>query len=213
MADLALVAEGAKEEDAPAAVNSSGLRVHVTDRKHFGATLLHATGSAEHLDQLRTLAERKGMTLQADGLRKGRRLMAAKEEDIYDALGLPFIEPELREGRGEIERALKGELPELVTDRDLRGILHCHTDASDGTETLETMANATLKRGFQYFGVADHSKSAHYAGGLSVEQIEEQHREADRLNSKFGKEFRILKGIESDILADGSLDYPDEVLD
>jgi DNA polymerase (family 10) len=212
VADLALVAEAAKAEDTPAAFNSSGLRVHVTDRKHFGATLLHVTGSTEHLNQLRTLAERKGMTLQADGLRKGRRLVAAKEEDIYDALGLPFIEPELREGRGEIEWAQKSELPELVTDRDLRGILHCHTDASDGTETLETMANATRKRGFQYFGVADHSKSAHYAGGLSLEQIEEQHREADRLNRKFGKEFRILKGIESDILAEGSLDYPDDVL-
>jgi DNA polymerase (family X) len=212
VADLALVAEGVKEEGAPAALNSSGLKVHVTDRKHFGATLLHATGSAEHLDQLRTLAERKSMTLQADGLRKGRRLMAAKEEDIYEALGLQFIEPELREGRGEIERALKGELPELVTDRDLRGILHCHTDASDGTETLKMMANATRKRGFQYFGVADHSQSAHYAGGLSPEEIDAQHREANRLNKSFGKEFRILKGIESDILADGSLDYPDEIL-
>jgi DNA polymerase (family 10) len=213
VADLSLVAEAAEEEDTTAAPNSSGLKVHVTDRKHFGATLLHATGSPEHLDQLRTLAERKGMTLQADGLQKGPRLVTAKEAEIYHALGLPFIEPELREGRGEIERALKGELPELVTDRDLRGILHCHTDASDGTETLETMANATRKRGFQYFGVADHSKSAHYAGGLSLEQIKEQHREADRLNRKFGKEFRILKGIESDILADGSLDYPDDVLD
>jgi hypothetical protein len=127
--------------------------------------------------------------------------------------GLPSIEPELREGRGEIERALKGKLPKLVADRDLHGILHCHTDASDGTETLETMANATRKRGFQYFGVADHSKSAHYAGGLSLEQIDEQHREADRLNRKFRTEFRILKGIESDILADGSLDYPDDVLE
>ena len=212
VADLALVAEGVQEEGAPVALNSSGLKIHVTDRKHFGATLLHATGSAEHLDQLRTLAERKSMTLQADGLRKGRRLMAAKEEDIYEALGLQFIEPELREGRGEIERALKGELPELVTDRDLRGILHCHTDASDGTETLKMMANATRKRGFQYFGVADHSQSAHYAGGLSPEEIDAQHREANRLNKSFGTEFRILKGIESDILADGSLDYPDEIL-
>jgi DNA polymerase (family 10) len=153
------------------------------------------------------------MKLQADGIRKGRRLVAATEADIYDALGMPFIEPELREGRGEIDRALKRKLPTLVTDRDLHGILHCHTDASDGTETLETMANATRKRGFQYFGVADHSKSAHYAGGLSIDQIEEQHREADRLNKRFGKEFRILKGIESDILADGSLDYPDDVLE
>ena len=104
---------------------------------------------------------------------------------------------------GEIERALKRKLPKLVTDDDLRGILHCHTDASDGTETLETMAKARRDRGFEYFGVADHSKSAHYAGGLSVEQIE--HPEADRLNKKSGKDFRILKGIESDILADGSL--------
>jgi DNA polymerase (family 10) len=212
VADLALVAETARPEDAPA-LGSGGLEVHLADRKHFGAVLLHATGSTEHLEQLRALADQKGMKLEADGLRKGRRLIAAGEEDIYHALGLPFIEPELREGRGEIERALEGKLPKLVTDRDLHGILHCHTDASDGTETLETMANATRKRGFQYFGVADHSKSAHYAGGLSLEQIDEQHREADRLNRKFGTEFRILMGIECDILADGSLDYPDGVLE
>jgi DNA polymerase (family 10) len=212
VADLALVAETPSLEGGPAILNTSGLKVHLTDRKHFGASLLQATGSAEHLDELRSLAEKSGMRLEADGLHKGRRLVAAKEEDIYRALGLPFIEPELREGIGEIERALEGKLQKLVTDQDLRGILHCHTDASDGTETLETMAKATRDRCFQYFGVADHSKSAHYAGGLSVEQIEEQHREADRLNKRFGRGFRILKGIESDILADGSLDYPDEVL-
>jgi DNA polymerase (family 10) len=186
--------------------------VFLADRKHFGAALLQATGSSEHLGQLRELAATNKMTLEADGLRKGRTLIAASEQDIYKALGLQFIEPELREGRGEIERSLKGKLPKLVADGDLHGILHCHTDASDGTETLETMANATRKRGMQYFGVADHSKSAHYAGGLSLEQIREQHTQADRLNKSFGKDFRILKGIESDILADGSLDYPDEVL-
>jgi DNA polymerase (family 10) len=213
VADLALVAEAPDLEDAPVILDSSGLKVHLTDRKHYGASLLQATGSPEHLEGLRSLAEKKGMQLEADGLHKGRSLVAGTEEDIYHALGLPFIEPELREGRGEIERALKDGLPKLVTDRDLRGILHCHTDASDGTETLETMARATRDRGFQYFGVADHSKSAHYAGGLSVEQIEDQHREADRLNKRFGREFRILKGIESDILDDGSLDYPDDVLE
>jgi DNA polymerase (family 10) len=212
VADLALVAEASRPDDAAATPTPSGLKVLVTDKKHFGATLLHATGSIEHLEQLGALAGRRGMKLEAQGLRNGRSLVAAKEEDIYDALGLPFIEPELREGRGEIERALNGVMPKLVTDRDLHGILHCHTVASDGTETLETMADATRKRGFQYFGVADHSKSAHYAGGLSLEEIDEQHREADRLNKKFGKEFRILKGIESDILADGSLDYPNNVL-
>jgi DNA polymerase (family 10) len=153
------------------------------------------------------------MRLEADGLHKGRTLIAEDEVAIFRALGLPFIDPELREGRGEIDLALKGKLPKLVTDNDLRGILHCHTDASDGTETLETMAKATRQRGFEYFGVADHSKSAHYAGGLSVEEIAQQHREADRLNKRFGKDFRILKGIESDILADGSLDYPDDVLE
>src|SRR6185369_1316663 len=165
-----------------------------------------------HIEQLQAIAAEKGMRLEADGVLKGRTLIAGDEADIYRALGLPFIDPELREGRGEVELALKGKLPKLVTDDDLRGILHCHTDASDGAETLETMAKATRQRGFEYFGVADHSKSAHYAGGLSVEEIAEQHREADRLNKRYGKDFRILKGIESDILADGSLDYPDEVL-
>lgn len=141
---------------------------------------MFATGSAAHIEQLRTLAAEKQMRLEADGLHKGRTLIAGEEAEIYRALGLPFIDPELREGRGEIEAGLKGKLPKLVTDQDLRGILHCHTDASDGTETLETMAKATRQRGFEYFGVADHSKSAHYAGGLSVEEIAQQHREADR---------------------------------
>jgi DNA polymerase (family 10) len=210
--DYTIVAE-APAGKKPALVESCGLWVHVADRGHFGAVLMHATGSAAHLEGLRVLARQLGMSLQPDGLHKGGSVVAANEEDIYRALGLSFIEPELREGRSEIERALDGKLPKLVTDRDLQGILHCHTDASDGTETLEAMAKATRERGFEYFGVADHSKSAHYAGGLSIEQIEEQHHEADRLNKKSGKDFQILKGIESDILADGSLDYADEVLD
>ena len=210
--DLAIVAESTKAEET-AMQPAEGLQVRVSDRKHFGAALLFATGSAAHIEQLQALAAEKGLRLGADGLHKGRMLIAGEEAEIYCALGLPFIDPELREGRGEIEAALKGKLPKLVTDQDLRGILHCHTDASDGAETLETMAKATRQRGFEYFGVADHSKSAHYAGGLSVEEIAQQHREADRLNKRFGKDFRILKGIESDILADGSLDYPDEVLE
>lgn len=210
--DLAIVAEAAKVEKT-SMQSAEGLQIRVSDRKHFGAALLFATGSAGHIEQLQALAAEKGMRFDADGLHKGRTLIAGEEADIYQALGLPFIDPELREGRGEVEAARKGKLPKLVTDQDLRGILHCHTDASDGTEALETMAKATRRRGFEYFGVADHSKSAHYAGGLSVEEIAQQHREADRLNKRFGKDFRIFKGIESDILADGSLDYPDEVLE
>jgi len=208
--DLTIVAEA---PDAGKASTGDGLRIRLSDRKHFGAALLFATGSAAHVEQLQALAAEKGMRLETDGLHKSRTLIAGDEADIYRALGLPFIDPELREGRGEVELALKGKLPKLVTDMDLRGILHCHTDASDGTETLEMMAKATRERGFEYFGVADHSKSAHYAGGLSVDEIAQQHREADRLNKRFGKDFRILKGIESDILADGSLDYGDDVLE
>ena len=211
--DLAIVAEAPETAKAPNTSPDDGLQIRLSDRKHFGATLLFATGSAAHIEQLRTLAAEKEMRLEADGLQRGRILIAGDEAEIYRALGLPFIDSELREGRGEVELALKGKLPKLVTDDDLRGILHCHTDASDGTETLETMAKATRQRGFEYFGVADHSKSAHYAGGLTVEEITQQHREADRLNKRFGKDFRILKGIESDILANGSLDYDDEVLE
>ncbi|KYG98516.1 DNA polymerase/3'-5' exonuclease PolX [Bradyrhizobium sp. DOA1] len=211
--DLSIVAEIPKAGKAAKPPPTDGLQICLSDRKHFGAALLFATGSAAHIEQLRTLAAENEMRLEADGLHKGRTLIAGEEAEIYRALGLPFIDPELREGRGEIEAALKGKLPKLVTDQDLRGILHCHTDASDGTETLETMAKATRQRGFEYFGVADHSKSAHYAGGLSVEKIAQQHREADRLNKRFGKDFRILKGIESDILAAGSLDYDDDVLE
>jgi DNA polymerase (family 10) len=209
--NLSLVAE-TSDPGQPTLLESGGLNVHLTAHKQFGASLLFATGSKSHLEELRILADRKGFRLDSGGLHKGHKVIADEEKYIYRAPGLPFIEPELREGRGEIERALKGKLPKLVNDEDLRGILHCHTDSSDGTESFETMAQATRERGFEYFGLADHSKSAHYAGGLSIEQIREQHREAGRLNKKFGKDFRILKGIESDILADGSLDYPDDVL-
>ncbi len=138
--DLAIVAEVAKS-DKTSTPSSEELQVRVSDRKHFGAALLH-------IEQLRALAGEKGTRLEADGLHKSRTLVAGEEADIYRALGLPFIDPELREGRGEVELALKGKLPKLVTDKDLRGILHCHTDASDGTETLETMAKATRQRGF-----------------------------------------------------------------
>jgi DNA polymerase (family 10) len=194
--------------------NQSQLAVHLTDKRHYGAALLLATGSEEHLNQLREIAAARGMTLDEKGLRKGDKVIASKtEEEIYRALGLSFIEPELREGRGEITLAQKGKLPTLVADADLRGILHAHTDRSDGADTLEVMAEATRERGYSYFGVADHSRSAHYAGGLSLEEIAEQHADIERLNRRYGKDFRIFKGIESDILADGSLDYPHEILE
>ncbi|MDG4887752.1 DNA polymerase/3'-5' exonuclease PolX [Mesorhizobium sp. WSM4887] len=210
VADLALVAQGKKRTE----IEQSTLRLVVTDKKHFGASFLEATGSAAHLEQLRMCAAERGFALKPDGLYRGRKLIASvTEEEIYDALGLQFIEPELREGRDEVERAARRQLPTLVRDEDLHGILHSHTTASDGTETHEAMAEATRERGFEYYGVADHSQSAHYAGGLTLQEIAEQHREADRLNKRYDGKFRILKGVEADILADGSLDYPDHVLE
>lgn len=134
------------------------------------------------------------------------------EEEIYQLLGIPYIEPELREGRGEIKRALEGTLPkQLVTLSDLKGILHNHSTYSDGKNTLEEMAIACKNSGYEYLGICDHSKSAGYAGGLSIERVQEQQDEIKTLNVKLSP-FKIFSGIESDILSDGSLDYPDEVL-
>jgi DNA polymerase (family 10) len=213
--DFAVVAQAPALEGGQTVLPGGGtLAVHLSDAAHYGAALLFATGSQAHLEALQSLALQKGLHLDPKGLRRGRKTVAARtEQEIYAALGLPFIPPELREGRDEIDRAIAGRLPRLVEDGDLRGILHAHTDLSDGVDTLEVMAQATRSRGCQYFGVADHSKSAHYAGGLSTDEISAQHRAIDTLNKRFGKGFRIFKGIESDILSDGSLDYPDAVLD
>jgi DNA polymerase (family X) len=212
--DLSLVAEVGKLPGGPKAITAGGqLTAHLTDAPHYGVTLLLATGSDAHVTGLRAVAGERNMILDEKGLRRGRKVVAAAtEEAIYKALGIRIVPPELREGRDEIARALAGALPELVMDSDIAGILHAHTDRSDGIDTLETMAEATHSRGYQYFGVCDHSKSTHYAGGLSVEEIAEQQAEADALNRKYGSAFRIFKGIESDILPDGSLDYPDDVL-
>ena len=213
ISDVSIVAQITNAKNAAGEIKGSGLQLHVAAKRHFGAALLHATGSSAHIEQLAALAKRKALRLDAKGLWKGCALVGGvTEREIYEGLGLQYIEPELREGADEIAKAAKSSLPRLVTDADLRGILHAHTVASDGVDTLDAMAQATRKRGYSYFGVADHSKSAHYAGGLSLAEIDEQHRAIERLNKRFGKEFRIFKGIESDILADGSLDYPDDVL-
>jgi DNA polymerase (family X) len=207
ISDLSLVVEAPHVSEQATITPGSLLKIHLTDPAHFGATLLHATGTGRHYEQLQYLAIANGKTLDERGLHRGRKTLARKtEQEIYAALGLPFIEPELREGEDEIVRARTHDLTQLVTDNDLRGILHAHTDLSDGVDTLETMAKATRERGYEYFGVADHSKSAHYAGGLSIAEVAEQHRIIDRLNRRYGDDFHVLKGIESDILPDGSLD-------
>jgi DNA polymerase (family X) len=215
VADLTLVAEAAGLQGPPEILQASAeLSVHLAGPRSYGIALLHATGSERHIGALGTLAAAKGLSLEKDGLRRGSKIVASKTEAaIYRALGLPLIAPELREGSDEIELALAGRLPCVVGDGDIRGILHAHTVLSDGVNTLAEMAEAVRDRGYAYFGVADHSQSAHYAGGLSLEEVAQQHAEIERLNDRYDGTFRIFKGIEADILPDGSLDYPDDVLD
>ena len=213
VANMALVAVAPvkKVESVP---TTGEIELSIAPADRFGAALLFATGSTAHLDQLRARAAAKSLTLANDGLRAGKKIVAARtEQDIYAALGLQYIEPELREGGIEIGLAAKRRLPKLVSDGDIRGIIHIHTDQSDGVHTLEDMTRATIERGYQYLGISDHSKSTHYAGGLSLEQIEAQRQEVARLNKHYGnKTFHIFHVIESDILTDGSLDYPASVL-
>jgi DNA polymerase (family X) len=214
VSDLCLVAEAPGVKTGAQKIQASEqFTIYLTDTSCYGITLLLATGSHAHLESLRALAKTRDLVLDESGLRRGRKIIASKDENvIYAALDLPFIEPELRESGNEVSLALEGRLSELVTDRDIQGILHAHTELSDGADTLEKMAAATRSRGYTYFGVADHSQSAGYAGGLKIEEIADQHAAIERLNKSYGGEFRVFKGIESDILPDGSLDYPDEVL-
>ena len=197
VSDLAVVAEVKQLEGAPRTVTSGELSVYITDPKHFGMSLLRATGSRRHLGLLEQRAAARGMVLAPEGLRRGRKIVAAETEGrIYKALELQYIEPELREGLDEIALAEAYQIPRLVTLDDLRGVLHAHTNASDGVDTLEAMAEASIACGYGYLGITDHSKTAHYAGGLSVAEIDEQHAEIDRLNAFYGDRFRIFKGIE-----------------
>lgn len=164
----------------------------------FYSALMQHTASPEHLKQLHTLH----LSIPEH---------AHSEESAFEKMGLQYIEPELREGRGEILLAQHNKIPALVEMSDLRGILHNHSTWSDGMHTLEEMAKHCHKLGYEYFGICDHSQSAFYANGLKPDRIRAQQEEIDALNEKMGP-FRIFKGIESDILHDGSLDYEDEVL-
>ena len=173
--------------------------VFLTSEADAGLTLVRATGSADHVAQLESrLAGRDGPW--------------GDEERVYRAAGLPWIPPELREGMGEIEAAAAGRLPRLLEQRDLKGLLHCHTNYSDGTTTVAEWADACRAAGYEWMGITDHSQSSAYAGGLRAEDVARQHAEIDAANRRF-RDFRVLKGVEADILADGSLDYGPAVLD
>jgi DNA polymerase (family 10) len=178
-----------------------------------GAVLVQATGNDAHLRELATYAAAKGFTLNAAALWRGSQFVATPDEQtFYRALGLSFIPPELREGKDEVALASKGDLPPLVNQSDLKGFLHCHTSYSDGSNTVEQLALACKEAGYDYLGVTDHSQAAAYAGGLQPGDLARQAEEIDQVNSRLGG-FRVLKGVEADILQDGRIDYDERVLE
>lgn len=187
--------------------------VRVVHEDEFGAALQYFTGSKEHNIHLREIAKKKGLKISEYGIFKGdKKIGGQREEEIYQILGMDWIPPELRENRGEIEAAREGKLPKLIERSDIKGDLHNHSNWSDGIPTFEEMARHAMKMGYKYLVVSDHSKSLHVANGLKDEELLEEIEEIDKLNKEF-KGFVLLKGTEVDIKADGSIDFPDKLLE
>jgi DNA polymerase (family 10) len=205
-----VVESGDQDADTCAVELSSGITatLYAVLPERAGSAMLRATGSAAHVQELERLAAQRGLALA--GMR------ARSEAEVYEQLGLPYIPPELREGEGEGENAIQaaqtGRLPlDLVAADDVCGALHCHTVYSDGKHTIEEMARAAEALGYSYLTITDHSPTAHYAGGLSIDRLEAQWDEIARVQERVG--IRLLRGTEADILADGSLDYPIDILE
>jgi DNA polymerase (family X) len=195
-------------------VDGARLAFRCVSPRHFAAALWRATGSDEHLALVRSRLAERGIELLGDELRaEGGAIPITDEQMLYGAAGLDFVPPELREAEGEIDAAARHVLPNLVEATDVRGVLHCHTLYSDGKSSVREMAEAARARGWSYLGVSDHSAAAFYASGMSVDRLLEQHDEIDALNEELVPNgFRVLKGVEADILVDGRLDYGPEIL-
>ncbi|MGB9642354.1 MAG: DNA polymerase/3'-5' exonuclease PolX, partial [Candidatus Ratteibacteria bacterium] len=186
--------------------------LRVVEPESYGAALQYFTGSKEHNIKLRTIAKEKGLKISEYGVFKGEYRIAGKtEEEIYKIFGMPLIPPELREDRGEIEAAIAGKLPHLVEYADIRGDFHIHTNYSDGISTIEEIVKKAIEMGYHFIGLCDHSQTSKFAGGLPIERLRERNREIERIARKY-PQIKIFKGAEVDILGDGTLDYPDEVL-
>ncbi len=195
---------------------NSGIQcdLRVVSDSEYPFALHHFTGSKDHNVRMRSLAKSKDMKMNEYGIYKGKSKKSLKcknEKDIFKTFGLDYIEPELREDMGEIDAATGGILPNLIEGTDLKGVIHVHSDYTDGEATIEEMALAARSHGYEYIAICDHSQNLSMVGGLKPARIKRQHKEIDELNRGF-KSFKILKGIEVDILADGSLDYNDKIL-
>lgn len=186
--------------------------LRTVSEKEFPFALYYFTGSKEHNVEMRTIAKKASYKINEYGLFKGDRFIPCRDEaEIFKRLGFHYIPPELREGEGEFEVAKRGDLPELVEEKDIRGVFHVHSNYSDGVASLEEMIAAAQKLCYEYVGISDHSQSAKYAGGLEPSRLKEQRKEIEKLQRKY--KIRIFWGIESDILGDGKLDYPDSILE
>ena len=192
--------------------NGMNADLRVVDGSCFGAASHYFTGSKQHNIKIRTIAIKKHLKVSEYGVFRGKKKIAGKtEEEVFAALGLDYIPPEIREDTGEIELAAKRNLPVLVERKDIRGDLHVHSNYSDGSYSIEEMASAAKEMGYEYIAITDHSRSTRVAGGLKEKELIKQMKEIDTLNKKF-KGFRILKGTEVDIMPDGTLDFDDSVL-
>lgn len=188
--------------------------VRVVEPISFGAALQYFTGSKAHNIKLRELAIKRSLKINEYGIfdvKTDRRIAGEREEEIYQILNLPFVPPELREDRGEIEVAQENKLPQLIEYTQIKGDLHLHTKWSDGAHTIKQMAEVAKKRGYKYIAITDHSQSLKFAGGLTEERLREQVEEIQKINQELD-DFTILSGIEVDIKSDGSLDFSDEIL-
>ena len=195
-------------------VDGTHLDIHCVSKTEYPVALWRATGNSSHVEEMRELAKSRGFEIRGNALigPNGKRLSLKDEDAFFRAMDLLPIPPEMREGMGEVQAAAQGTLPDLVVYEDLRGILHCHSDYSDGVATIEELAEGAIERGWDYIGISDHSESAFYARGLKRDRLLRQHEEIDEINARL-ENFRILKGIEADILADGRVDYDAEILE
>ncbi|MCY3826906.1 MAG: DNA polymerase/3'-5' exonuclease PolX [Candidatus Dadabacteria bacterium] len=201
-----------RTENSARILTQTGVRTDllVVEPHCYGSALQNLTGSRSHNARIREIAEAKGLETGPMGIRNGNGYFSS-EEEIYESLGLDYFSPELRENRGEIEAARTGELPALLAVEDLRGDLHAHSTWSDGASTIRQMADKAASLGYEYIAMTDHSPSSRIAKGLSIKRLWQKKEEVEKINSE-GRAIRILMGSEVDILRDGSLDYPDEVL-
>ena len=191
----------------------SSAQIVATTPVNAGTVLVQATGSEEHLKELTAHAREKGFALNGAALWRGSEFVPTPDETtFYEALGLSLVPPELREGTGEVAAAAQKQLPRLLEPQDLKGFLHCHTSYSDGSATVEELALACQAAGYEYVGITDHSQAAAYAGGLRPDDLVRQAEEIDEVNTRLNG-FRVLKGIEADILQDGKVDYDEKVLE